>query len=195
MTAAQTSGTVVDHADPRWLRLRELILEHSLKRGDFTLSSGRKSSYIFQLRQITMLPEGAKLIGEIIVDYMKSVGLTCIGGPAVGAIPMVSAAAVMSFVKGAPVHAFFVRKAAKEHGALELIDGHVQDGADVLVVDDVATSGGSVLKALDGLKTEHPSCFARKALVVIDREEGAAEALAQKGLELVAIFKRSDFGL
>ncbi len=194
MNAAQ-AASVVDRADPRWLRLRDLILEHSLKRGDFTLSSGRKSAYIFQLRQTTMLPEGAKLIGDIIVDYMNAVGLGCIGGPAVGAIPMVSAAAVMSFVKGTPVQAFFVRKAAKEHGALELIDGHVQDGAEVLIVDDVATSGGSVLKALDGMKTEHPSCFARKALVVIDREEGAAEALAQNGVALVSIFKRSDFGI
>lgn len=187
------SGSVVDPADPRLARLHRLIDTHSLQRGEFTLSSGRKSNYLFQLRQTTMLPEGAHLLGDMIVDFMTARGLGCVGGLAVGAIPLVSAILVLSHAKGAPVDAFFVRKEAKSHGALERIDGHVRDGADVLIVDDVATSGGSILKTIDGLKAEHPSCRAAKALVVVDREEGAAEALAAQGVELFAIFKRSDF--
>jgi orotate phosphoribosyltransferase len=186
---------VIDPSDQRWLRLRDLISEHSLKLGDFVLSSGRTSKYLFQLRQTTMLPEGASILGDIIVDYMVANTITCIGGPAVGAIPLVSDVSVMSFVKGSPVHAFFVRKEAKGHGALELIDGHVQSGREVLIVDDVATSGGSVLKAIEGMKTEYPSCYVRKALVVVEREEGAVEALANHGIELVSIFKRSDFAI
>ena len=191
--APVNASRVVDPGDPRFGRLHELIRLHSLKLGDFVLSSGRTSKYIFQLRQTVMLPEGAKILGDVIVDYMTANDVSCVGGLAVGAVPLVSAVATMSFVKGAPVHAFFVRKEAKAHGALERIDGHVLDGADVLMVDDVATSGGSILKAIEGMRTEHPSCRVGKALVVVDREEGAAENLAAQGIELVSIFKKSDF--
>lgn len=187
------SSFVVDPADPRRGRLHRLIDTHSLQRGDFTLSSGRKSNYLFQLRQTTMLPEGAHLLGDVIVDFMKAHELCCIGGLAVGAIPLVSAILVLSHAKGAPVDAFFVRKEAKSHGALERIDGHVREGADVLIVDDVATTGGSILETIEGLRAEHPSCRAARALVVVDREEGAAEALAAQGVALYALFKRSDF--
>lgn len=189
------SGAVVDSADPRRARLHRLIDTHSLQRGDFTLSSGRKSNYLFQLRQTTMLPEGAHLLGDVIVDFMKAHELGCVGGLAVGAIPMVSAILVLSHAKGAPVDAFFVRKEAKSHGALERIDGHVRDGAEVLIVDDVATSGGSILKSIEGLKAEYPACRATKALVVVDREEGATEALAAQGITLFSLFKRSEFEL
>lgn len=186
---------VIDKTDPRWVRLHEIIESQSLKRGDFILSSGRSSKYLFQLRQTTMSPEGATLIGDIIVDYMNRVGLDCIGGLEMGAVPMVSAVSVMSFVKGSPKNAFFVRKAAKEHGARERIDGYAQDGAETLIIDDVATSGGSILKAIDGLKEENLRCSISKALVVVDRQEGASENLAKFGIELVSIFKKEDFDI
>lgn len=184
---------VIERSDVRWLRLRELICEHSLKRGDFILSSGRASKYLFQLRQTTMLPEGAALLGEIILDYMKRNSIACIGGPELGAVPMVASVAVISHVKQSPIDAFFVRKAAKEHGARERIDGHLRKGQEVLMVDDVATSGGSLLNAVDGMSSEDPSSYVRRALVVIDREEGAAENLAARDIRLAAIFKKSDF--
>jgi orotate phosphoribosyltransferase len=194
-TAALRPADVVSRDDPRWTRLRDLISEHSLKLGDFVLSSGRQSKYIFQLRQATMHPEGATLMGDIIVDYMRAEGLFCVGGLAVGAVPMVSAVAVMSHVKGFPVEAFFVRKEAKSHGALERIDGHVAANGEALMIDDVATSGGSIIKAMEGLHEEHPGCRVTRALVVIDREEGAAEALAARGIALASIFKKSDFAI
>jgi orotate phosphoribosyltransferase len=193
---APTGGdSVLDRNDPRWGKLRDLIERLSLKRGEFILSSGRASNYLFQLRQTTMHPEGARLIGDIIADYMKRWSISCVGGLEMGAVPIVSSVAVMSAVKGAPVDAFFVRKQAKEHGARELIDGHVTDGGEVLIVDDVATSGGSILKAIVNMKTLYPACYVRKGLVVVDREEGAAEALAKDGVELVSIFKRKDFNI
>lgn len=196
LVQAHTDATcVLDASDPRWRRLRALIEQHSLKRGDFTLASGRKSNYLFQLRQTTMHPEGARLIGDIIVDFMKRSSITCIGGLELGAVPVVSSAAVMSAVKGSPVDAFFVRKLAKEHGARELVDGHVDDAGNILIVDDVATSGGSILKAIENLKSVHPQCDVRTALVVVDREEGASENLAKAGVDLVSIFKRRDFSI
>ncbi|MBG0810159.1 orotate phosphoribosyltransferase [Methylosinus sp. H3A] len=184
---------VLDPADPRWARLHRLIDTHSLLRGDFTLSSGRKSNYLFQTRQTTMLPEGAHLIADIVVDYMKAQSIAGVGGLAVGAVPMVAAIAAVSFAKGAPVEAFFVRKEAKGHGARERIDGYVPKGGEALIVDDVATTGGSILEAIAGMKEEHPQARATRALVVIDREEGAAEKLAEQGITLVSIFKRGDF--
>lgn len=191
--APSRPDAVLDPADPRWARLHRLIDTHSLLRGDFTLSSGRKSNYLFQLRQTTMLPEGAHLIADIVVDYMKAQSIAGVGGLAVGAVPMVAAIAAVSFAKGAPVEAFFVRKEAKGHGARERIDGYVPKGGEALIVDDVATTGGSILEAIAGMKDERPEARATRALVVIDREEGAAEKLAEKGVTLVSIFKRGDF--
>lgn len=183
---------VVDRNDKRWRRLLNLIREHSLRTGDFKLSSGRHSTYLFQLRQTTMLPEGAALLGEIILEYMYRHSIKCIGGLELGAVPLVSSVAVMSHTVGAPIDAFFVRKAAKEHGARGT-DGHLRAGAEVLLVDDVATTGGSFLLAVEGMNSDKRRFNVRRALVVVDREEGAAEKLAQQGIQLVAIFKRSDF--
>jgi orotate phosphoribosyltransferase len=195
--AAQHNGAkaedVLDRVDARWLRLREIIRAYSLKIGDFKLTSGRQSTYLFQLRQTTLLPEGAALIGEIIVEYMKRHGIASIGGLELGAVPLVASVAAASHLKGFPVDAFFIRKAQKEHGARERIDGHLRAGAEVLMVDDVATTGGSILKAIEGMKSENPSAHVNRALVVVDREEGAAQNLAEAGIQLAAIFKRSDF--
>jgi orotate phosphoribosyltransferase len=188
-----TFEDVIDRGDARWLRLREIIRKHSLKLGEFKLTSGRQSTYLFQLRQTTMLPEGAALTGEIIVEYMHRHGLACIGGLELGAVPIVSSVAAVSHLKGYPVDAFFVRKAQKEHGARERLDGHLRAGSQVLMVDDVATTGGSILKAIEGMKSEHPDAECRSALVLVDREEGAAQNLAERGIQLAAIFKRSDF--
>src|ERR1700730_17635451 len=131
ITAKQSYGQAEDvllRTDPRWLRLQEIIRVHSLKTGAFTLSSGRHSSFLFQLRQTTLLPEGAALIGEIIVEYMKRHNIASIGGLEMGAVPIVSAVAAISHLKDYPVGAFFVRKAPKEHGARERIDGHLRHG-------------------------------------------------------------------
>jgi orotate phosphoribosyltransferase len=183
--------SVLGRNDERWRRLRALVSEHSLRVGDFKLSSGRRSPYLFQLRQTTMLPEGAALLGEVILEYMYQHSIECIGGPELGAVPLVSSVAVISHIRALPIDAFFVRKAQKEHGALERIEGHLRDGAEVLMIDDVATTGGSILRAVGGIQGH--GCCVRRALAVVDREEGAAENLAAHDIQLAAIFKRSDF--
>jgi orotate phosphoribosyltransferase len=184
---------LLDREDPRWSRLHRIILDKSLKFGDFVLTSGGRSTYLFQLRQTTMHPEGAALIGEVVVDFMRRNALKCVGGPELGAVPLVSAISVASHYKAYPVDAFFVRKTAKSHGARERIDGYVRDGEEVLLVDDVATSGTSIITAVEAMKEEFPACFVRRAFVVVDRQEGAAQNLAERGIELVSLFKKSDF--
>jgi orotate phosphoribosyltransferase len=197
MTAAvqPSDNTVLDQGDPRWARLHAIIETHSLKRGDFTLSSGRKSNFLFQLRQTVMLPEGAALLGDIIVEHMQRHGLHGVGGLELGAVPLVAAVSVASHHKNYPLEAFFVRKKAKEHGARERIDGHITDGAEVLLVDDVATTGQSMFGAREGIHAEYPGCIIRQTFVVIDRQEGATEALAAQNMRLYSIFGKSDFGL
>jgi orotate phosphoribosyltransferase len=190
------TAKVLSRSDPRWIRLHKIIKERSYMEGDFTLSSGKKSNYLFQLRQTTMHPEGASLIGGVIVDYMKASGLKSIGGLELGAVPVVASVNVESFHKNYSLDAFFVRKEPKKHGAREQIDGYFDPSIEVLLADDVATSGGSILKALKVLRSECPQTNVRRALVVVDREEredGAYENLMAQGIELVSIFKRSDF--
>jgi orotate phosphoribosyltransferase len=140
-----------------------------------------------------MVPEGGALIGEIVVEFMQGHALKCVGGLELGAVPLVAAISVASYYKSYPVDAFFVRKRAKEHGARERIDGHVRAGEDVLFVDDVATSGKSILTAIEGMKEEFPNCTVRHAFVVVDRQEGASQNLAAQGIRLVSLFKKSDF--
>ena len=196
--AAQSSvpeplSEVLRRDDPRWQALHDIILDRSFLTGDFILSSGAHSKFLFQLRQTTMLGEGATLIAEVVLEYMQRQGIRCIGGLVQGAVPIAQAVGVMGHVRGHAIDAFFVRKAAKTHGAKERIDGYVQDNAEVLIVDDVATKGGSIKDAVEGLVAEHPSCFVKRALVVVDRQEGASQALAARGIQLVSLFKKSDF--
>jgi orotate phosphoribosyltransferase len=183
---------IVDRAEPRWRALRDLIQARSVITGEFTLTSGRKSNYMFQLRETTMLPEGQYLIGTLILDVMKKLKLACISGLELGAVPLVTAVAFASYVEKYPVHASFVRKTAKSHGARERIDGEIPQGAEALVVDDVTTTGGSILKAAEAIKEER-ACIVKWALSIVDREEGAAENLARAGLSLIPLFRKGDF--
>ena len=183
------SQPVLDHSDPRWKLLHRLIEENSLHRGDFVLASGRKSTFHFQLSQTILLPEGAALIGEIIVEYMREHDIDCLGGMELGATTIAAAVATMSHARGWPVHAFFVRKEQKEHGRQQKIDGHLQTETEVLAVDDVATLGDSMLAAIKDMN----GADVRHALVILDREEGATENLEAHGVELASIFKASDF--
>ena len=187
-------ASVLDHGDPRWRRLHRIIDETSLLRGEFTLTSGRTSSYLFQLRQAMLHPEGSWLVGDILAEFMERHAIACVGGLEMGAVPMVTAAACLSHHRNRPVKAFFIRKQAKDHGARERVNGHVGEGGEVLFIDDVTTTGGSIVRAIEGLAESH-DCTVRWAFSILDREEGARENLAEAGIRLVSVFTTSDFAV
>jgi len=175
-------------------KLFDLLNRDALKRGKFTLSSGKESNYYLDGRVITLTPEGAYLVAEIILKMVEPQGLDAIGGPTLGADPIVGALAALSYLNKKPVNTFIVRKQAKEHGTQRQVEGpQLKKGGRVILIDDVATSGKAILEAKEAL--DKIGVIAKKAIVIVDRDQGAKENLAKAGLELDSIFKIADFGL
>lgn len=178
-------------ADNLKAKLLELLKKDALKKGNFTLSSGRQSSYYLDGRVITLTPEGAYLAGMIILGIIKDKGFAALGGPTLGADPIVGAVAALSHAEKIPLKTFIVRKAAKEHGTQRRIEGpKIEAGVKVLLVDDVATTGKSLVDSVQVLADS--GIKVKDALVIVDRQEGAAENLAAAGCKLEAIFKIKD---
>ena len=176
-------------------RLLEIIRRRSFGRGEVTLASGRKSDFYFNLKPTKMDPEGATLLAELTYEALKDEGFDYIGGLEMGAVPLAGAIAQISWIKGHPIAAFFVRKKPKEHGAKLAIEGLTRDetlaGKRIVVVEDVTTTGGSAMKAVETLR----EAGANVSLVftMVDREEGAAETFAAAGLPFRALYKAREF--
>ena len=166
-------------------RLLEVFKEKAVLKGDFTLSSGLKSACYFDGRMVTLWPEGAYLIGKKILEIVSKAGAEAVGGMTLGADPMVAAVAVVSQMEGKPMPAFLVRKEPKKHGTQRLIEGHLTKGARVAIVDDVITTGGSVLRAIEAAEAE--GCKVVKVVVVLDRHQGGADELKRRGYDFTAI--------
>ena len=175
-------------------KLFNLLDQQALKRGKFLLSSGKESNYYLDGRVITLNPQGAYLVASIILEMLKGETLDAIGGPTLGADPIVGALAVLSYINAQPIKTFIVRKQAKEHGTLQQVEGPaLKNGDRVILIDDVATSGKSILEAKQAL--DKIGVIADKAIVIVDRNQGAADNLAKAGIKLESIFKIADFGL
>lgn len=176
------------------VKLFALLNQEALKRGKFVLSSGKESNYYLDGRVITLTPEGAYLVAGIILEMAKDEAWDAIGGPTLGADPIAGALALLSYINGQPIKTFIVRKQVKEHGTQRQVEGpELKPGDRVLLIDDVATSGKAILEAKQAL--DKIGVIANKAIVIVDRNQGAAENLAKAGLKLESIFKIADFGL
>ena len=158
------------------------------------LSSGKVSNYYLDGRLITLSQQGAYLVASIILQMLKAEVLDAIGGPTLGADPIAGALAALSYINGQPIKTFIVRKQAKEHGTLQQVEGPaLKNGDRVILIDDVATSGKAILEAKQVL--DKIGVIADKAIVIVDRNQGAADNLAKAGIKLESIFKIADFGL
>jgi orotate phosphoribosyltransferase len=171
-------------------RLKALLKQHSLMFGDFTLVSGKKSKYYFDSKKTTLLPEGSYLAAAEILKTLRanSIEADAIGGMTLGADPLVCPVAALSHIEGPPLRAFIVRKEAKDHGTGRKIESNLEPGCRVVVVDDVVTTGGSTLRAIEAAQEAGYEIAAVMSLV--DREEGGTEKLT--GWPYFPIFKRSE---
>lgn len=183
-------------ADLKELKKKLLVLlkKEALKKGRFVLSSGRISSYYLDGRIITLTPKGAYLVAAIILELIKDKAIDAIGGPTLGADPIVGAIAVLSHIKHFPIKTFIVRKAAKGHGTKRQIEGPaLEKNSRVVLVDDVATIGGALIEAKTALN--QIGVKVDRAIVIVDRDEGARESLAKAGCKLESIFTIEDLGI
>jgi orotate phosphoribosyltransferase len=174
-------------------RLLELALElGALKYGDFTLSSGKKSSYYFDGRLLSLNPQGANLIGQVLVPILHLAGVEAVGGPTLGADPIVTAVALTSYQEGDPISAFIVRKEAKAHGTTQGIEGALAPGSRVAIIDDTCTTGASLLHAIAA--AEAAGCDVVKVLALLDRGEGGADELRRRGYDFQALMAATPEG-
>lgn len=169
-------------------RLLDLFVERSFRLGDFTLSSGRKSDFYIDCRTTTMHAEGLVLLGRVGCDTLAEASWRpdVVGGLTMGADPISYAIAGESFRRDRPVHAFSVRKRAKQHGTGRRIEGCFEPGARVVVIEDVITTGGSALQACEAIKHEGGSIIG--VLAAVDREEGGSEAIRDAGFDVISLY-------
>ncbi len=171
-------------------RLIAIIKTRSVETGrTFTLASGRTSDFYCNLKPTMLDAEGAYLLGALIVEALRADTPDLIGGLELGAVPLAASAAALSHAMGSPMQAFVVRKQTKEHGTKSLVEGLMRGdslkGKRVVILEDVTTTGGSSLKAIDAVRGEGGDVV--KVLTMVDRQEGAAEAFKAAGIPFAAL--------
>jgi orotate phosphoribosyltransferase len=166
--------------------LLKILLEKSLKKGDFTLASGQKSAYYIDARLTTLDARGAFLAARIFLAMLADDVPRAVGGLTLGADPIVGSMLALAGMEDLELKGFIVRKQAKEHGTQSLVEGPLVAGDRVVVVEDVMTTGGSSLKAVRAVR--EMGCLCDRVLGVVDREQGARENLKKEGCRAEAIF-------
>jgi orotate phosphoribosyltransferase len=176
-------------------QLVALLKREALRIGTFTLASGRTSHYYIDGRKVTLSAEGASLIGRGMLELLTPYpDVAAVGGLTMGADPIVGASLAMAPAHGRErLKGFLVRKEAKTHGTASLIEGPLEAGSTVAIVDDVATTGGSSLRAIEAV--ESLGCKVAVVAVVLDRLEGAAEAFAARGYAFRSLLTIRDLGV
>ncbi len=181
-----SSPSAVTAAD-RHDRLVAILAERSARRGQFTLASGRQSTLYIDARLTTMSPDGLMLIGPTALAALDTAGWApdAVGGLTLGADPVSYAIAYASALAGRPVRAFTVRKEAKAHGAGRVVEGPFREGDQVVIIEDVITTGGSALRAIESVRAAGGVVIG--VLALVDREEGGRETIEGTGVPVVAL--------
>jgi orotate phosphoribosyltransferase len=170
--------------------LRTLLAENSVMHGDFVLSSGKKSKYYIDARLVTLSGRGSPLVGKVFLDALSAVWPDAVAGLTIGADPIVSAIATVSGLYGTPIDGLLVRKQAKEHGGRRRVEGPARAGITVAVVEDVVTTGASILDVIRAV--EEAGCRVTGVYALIDRDEGGREAIEGAGHAYHSIFSASE---
>lgn len=174
-------------------RLFELLNQYSFKTGDFILASGKRSNFYLDCRMTTLQAEGSSLIGQLMLEKLKDENIDAVGGMTMGADPIVSAITVQSALSACPINGFLVRKEPKGHGAGKQVEGHLEPWMRIVLVEDVATTGGSTVKAIQAVRRECPDVQIVKVLSIVDREAGAKEAFAAEGVGFETLYSIQEF--
>jgi orotate phosphoribosyltransferase len=172
-------------------RLKELFLSRAIAFGNFTLASGKTSSYYINSKKVLFHSESIALLADLLYDATQDLTFQAIGGLEVGAIPMATAVCLRYQQAGRNLEGFFVRKEAKGHGSKERVEGQVKSGDRVVVIDDVLTTGGSVIQAIE--EVEKMGAKVLRVVCIVDRLQGAREALAK--YDFRPLFTVRDFGI
>ena len=173
--------------------LINLIYRKSFKYSEepvFKLVSGRMSQFYVNCKPTTLSPRGMYLVGHLMFDAIKATQATAVGGLTFGADPIAVATSFASELKGEPLKAFSIRKTQKDHGIVKWIEGDLQPGERVAVIDDVATTGGSTIKAIERAQAEGMDVV--KAVILVDRQEGGLENIRQHVADVSAIITRDE---
>jgi orotate phosphoribosyltransferase len=173
--------------------LVDLVREKALKFGEFTLASGKKASYYLDGKQVTLDAAGARLIGEGILDLLADRLPQAVGGMSIGADPIAAAVITIAGARGVPLRGFMVRKEAKGHGTQRYLEGPVLPGERVVIVEDVVTTGGSSLLAIE--RCEAFGLVIDRVIAIVDRLEGGREAFTQRGYPFDSLLTIRDFGI
>lgn len=176
-------------------RLFEIIRDRSFGYGEIKLASGRTSNFYFNLKPTMLDAEGAALLAELTLDALAAERIDYVGGLEMGAVPIAGAIAQLSFIKGTPISAFFVRKKPKEHGAKLTVEGLTKTeslvGKRVVIVEDVTTTGGSAVKAVEVVREAGGEIAF--VLTIVDREEGAEDTFKEAGLDFRSLYRAAEF--
>ena len=172
-----------------------LIKERSFLRGQFVLASGKTSEYFLDMKPTMFHPEGSHALAELLLDQLSDVKADYVGGLALGAVPLISTLTMLSYQRNKPLSGFFVRKEVKDHGTKKLLEGlrkgESLQGKKVVIIDDVTTTGGSSMIAVDAVQESGGEVIL--GLSVVDREQGAAETYGKRNIPFRAIFSARDF--
>ena len=180
--------------DGRKKKLRDIIAAKSFsKGGDFKLASGQSSGFYFDMKPTVMDPEGARLAAELTLEAVAGEDLDCVGGMAVGAVPIVAAVAMASSGTDRPLPGFLVRKEVKERGTEKQVEGNMVKGGRALIVEDVTTTGGSSMQAIEAVKREGNGTVPI-VVTIVDRLQGAEDNFREQGIRMISLLTKDDFG-
>jgi orotate phosphoribosyltransferase len=174
-------------------RLKTLFMEKAVKRGEFILASGQKSNYYINGKFLALDSEGLALMAELILEKIRGLDVEAVGGLTLGADPIIGAVLTLAHQQGFHLDGFIVRKEPKGHGTRSLIEGPVKDGARVVIIEDVTTTGNSALKAVEAVRPL--GCQIKKIISLVDRQQGAKENFAGLGYNFDPIFTKDELGL
>ena len=174
-------------------RLAEIIMKKSFRYSEnppFTLASGGTSNYYFNCKPTTLDPEGMNLIGAILFEMLSDADVSAAGGLTLGADPIANALSLISYQRGNPIKSFVIRKDVKEHGTKSAVEGDVIPGERVVIIDDVITTGGSTIMAIE--RARAAGLVIDRVIALIDREEGGRENIERYVARVDALFTRSE---